>query len=99
MYEMHLWADPADGDQVVLFTWSAERASEIFAALKLKFVVPDGWVWDAWDAWQLVGQVRHEREACERCTEGIAVYSSEEGWTLLTIDYAALGVSPPRSTW
>lgn len=95
MYEMHVWEDPADGDQVVLFTWSQERADEIFLTLEVNFEVPDGWVVDAWDCWLEFGRVKHEREACERRVEGIGVYNSEIGWTLLAIDYVALGVDPP----
>lgn len=97
MYEMHVWEDPEDGDQVVVFTWSEERAAEIFLTLEVNFKVPEGWTCDAWDCWQLFGLVKHEREACLRRVEGIGVYTSRKGWTLLPIDYAALGLDPPRS--
>ncbi|MCZ4343926.1 hypothetical protein O4H52_20130, partial [Sphingomonadaceae bacterium G21617-S1] len=41
MYELHVWEDPEDGDQVVLFTDSEERAEEIFLSLENRFAVPD----------------------------------------------------------
>lgn len=94
MYELHLWEDPEDGDQVVLFASSPERARQIFQALERRFDVPEGWVADAWDCWQEFGLVRHEHEACERCMEGVGVYHSGSGWTILPLDYDALGLAP-----
>ncbi|WP_016744597.1 hypothetical protein [Rhizorhabdus wittichii] len=98
MYELHTWEDPEDGDQIVLFTSSAERAEDIFLAIEHRFAVPEGWVCDAWDCWLMFGLVKHEYEARMKCVEGIGIYNSSSGWTILSLDYAALEIPPPATS-
>lgn len=57
--------------------------------------MPQGWTGSEFDKWQLLGLVRHEREACARCVEGIGVYDPRTGWTIAPIDYASFGLEPP----
>lgn len=86
-----------DDYQVAIFADSEIRAADIWDAIGERFwLMPEGWLGSELDTWLVLGQVRHEREACARCTEGIGIYSPRIGWTILPIDYTAIGISPPR---
>lgn len=94
-YELSFWRDDEDY-QAAIFSETSFRAEEIWIAIAERFwLMPQGWLGSEWDAWMLHGRVKHEREACSRCVEGIGIYSPDQGWKILPIDYAAIGMAPP----
>lgn len=87
-----------DDYQAAIFAETQWRAQEIWDAIDERFwLMPKGWLGSELDTWLVLGRVRHAREACGRCTEGIGVYSPRSGWKILPIDYAAVGIGPPSS--
>ncbi len=96
MHVLNLFRDN-DDYQAAIFAADEWRASEIWDAIAERFwLMPEGWLGSELDSWLVLGRKWHEREACERCVEGIGVYSSVNGWTILPIDYAAIGIAPPE---
>ena len=96
---MHVLSFFRDGDdyQVAVFAAFEVRAAAIWDAIGERYwLMPEGWLGSELDTWLVLGRVRHEREACARCKEGIGIYSPRSGWTILPIDYEAIGISPPR---
>ncbi len=95
---MHVLSFFRDDDeyQVAIFAAFEERAAAIWAAIGERFwLMPEGWLGSELDTWLVLGRVRHEREACARCTEGIGIYSPRKGWTIFPLNYQAVGISPP----
>lgn len=94
-YELTFWRDEEDY-QAAIFSETSFRAEEIWIAIAERFwLMPKGWLGSELDAWILHGRLRHEREACARCVEGIGIYSPYRGWTILPINYTAIGMIPP----
>lgn len=93
-FELSFWHD-SDGYQVAIFSDSI-RDEDIWDAIGERYwLMPQGWTGSEFDTWMLHGRVRHEREACARCVEGIGIYDPVIGWTILPIDYAAIELDPP----
>ena len=85
-----------DNYEVVLFAESQERADLLFLVIEHHLdLLPEGWLGDEWDCWQTFGLVRHQREAEKRRVEGIGIYDSSVGWTILPLDYETIGIDPP----
>jgi hypothetical protein len=89
--EMHPYVDE-DDIHVVLFTYDRDRANNVHRTIMDgKLSLPERWVGSAWQIWQQDGLVRHQGQA-EACgIEGIGVYTLD-GWKILPLNYAALGV-------
>lgn len=84
-----------DDYQVVLFASDQDRADELYSAIKVDYrVLPREWLGSEWEAWTTVGLVRHKRQAEERGIEGLGIYNYN-GWLILPLEYAELGVAPP----
>lgn len=95
---MHVLSFFRDDDdyQAAIFAADEWRAEEIWHAIDERFwLMPDGWLGSELDTWLVLGRVRHEREARVKCIEGVGVYSPRTGWTILPIDYKAIGIDPP----
>ena len=95
VYQMTLHYDD-DDYQAVIFAEDSFRAEHIWEAIGERYeLMPEGWLDSECDTWRTVGLVRHEREACVRRIEGVGIYSSRTGWTILPIDYDTIGIEPP----
>ncbi|MDG5487834.1 hypothetical protein NYR55_04270 [Sphingomonas sp. BGYR3] len=85
-----------DDYQAAIFASNEWRAAQIWEAIGERFwLMPEGWLGSELDTWLVLGRVRHEREACARCAEGIGIYNPRQGWTILPLDYDGLGIAPP----
>lgn len=94
-YELTFWHD-RDNYQAAIFSNSWIRGTDIWRAINGRYwLMPQGWTGTEFDAWMLLGLVRHEREACARCVEGIGIYDPITGWRIAPIDYATFGLEPP----
>lgn len=95
MHVLNFFRDDEDY-QAAVFASDAVRAAEIWEAIDERFwLMPKGWLGSEQDSWRLFGRKWHEREACARCVEGIGIYDQFEGWTILPLDYEAIGIEPP----
>lgn len=84
-----------DGYDVVLFTKTRRRAEELYRSIVADYTrLPTGWVGCEWETWSLFGRGTHIAQAEARGIEGIGIYSLN-GWQILPLDYARLGVDPP----
>lgn len=96
MHVLNFFRDKEDY-QAAIFAADEWRAAEIWNAIDGRFsLMPEGWLGSELESWQLFGRKWREREACERRVEGIGVYSLADGWTILPINYAAIGLAPPE---
>lgn len=95
MHVLRFFSDD-DGYQAAIFAETDQRASEIWTAIGERFwLMPRGWLGSELETWTLFGQAPHEHEARKRCVEGIGAYSPGQGWTILPLDYDAIGIVPP----
>lgn len=96
MHVLNFFRDDED-IEAAIFASDEWRAAEIWKAIDGRFsLMPEGWLGSELESWLLFGRKWHEREACERCVEGIGVYSLADGWTILPICYPAIGLAPPE---
>lgn len=95
MHVLNFFRDDEDY-QAAIFAADEWRAAEIWEAIAERFwLMPGGWLGSELDSWLVLGRKWHERQARVRCVEGIGTYSSVDGWTILPIDYQAIGLPAP----